>query len=96
MHENDLDLSKHRRLIEKKIPNPSFDISFEPGRYLVARSGFLITKILTVKQNSLINYLITDAGMQTFLRPAMYNSYHNIIALNKKVPRPLSIISLGL
>lgn len=82
--QDDLDLSKLRGLIEKKFPNPNFDISFEPGRYLVARSGFLITKILTVKQNASINYLITDAGMQTFLRPAMYNSYHNIIALNKK------------
>ena len=79
-----LDLSKLSLLIEKNFKNSEFDISFEPGRYIVANSGTLITKILTVKQNSSINFLITDAGMQTLIRPAMYNAYHKIISLNKK------------
>ena len=59
----------------------SYDISFEPGRYLVANAGVLITKILTTKTNESVNFLITDAGMQTLLRPAIYNAFHNIIAL---------------
>ena len=31
-----------------------------------------------------MNYLITDAGMQTFLRPALYNAYHQIVPFNQK------------
>ena len=61
--------------------NASYDISIEPGRYLVANAGVLITKILTSKSNGSVNFLITDAGMQTFLRPAIYNAFHKIIAL---------------
>ena len=56
--------------------------SFEPGRYLVAKAGIIITKILTTKENGGINFLITDAGMHTLLRPAMYGATHRIEALN--------------
>ena len=49
---------------------------------MIAQAGYLITKILTKKQNGGINFLITDAGMQTFLRPAMYNASHKILPFN--------------
>ena len=70
-----------------KLANMTFDksgykISFEPGRYLVAKSGVIITKILTSKENGGINFLITDAGMHTLIRPAMYGAIHRIEALN--------------
>tara|TARA_Y100000590_G_scaffold462141_1_gene625496 strand:- start:6740 stop:7987 length:1248 start_codon:yes stop_codon:yes gene_type:complete len=77
--EDDLDLIELAKLIKEIYPNNKYQISFEPGRYLVARSGYLITKILNVKKNGEINYLITDAGMQTLLRPALYNSIHKIL-----------------
>ena len=68
-------------MISSIFKNTTYDISFEPGRYLVANAGVVITKILTTKTNESVNYLITDAGMQTLLRPAIYNAFHNIIAL---------------
>ena len=82
--QNKLDINKLVILIDNIFPNPTFKISFEPGRYLVASAGYLITKILTCKKNSNINFLITDAGMQTLLRPAMYNAFHRIIPFNQK------------
>ena len=80
----ELDFSKLALLVEKIFPDPGFEISFEPGRYLVATSGFLLTKILINKKNSDNNFLITDAGMQTFLRTAIYDSFHKIISLKKE------------
>ena len=77
-----LDIKQLSILVEKIFPDSSFNISFEPGRYLVANSGFLITKIITTKQNGGINFLITDAGMQTLLRPAMYKAIHRIVPFN--------------
>ena len=71
------------KLIKKIFGDQNSEVSFEPGRYLVAKSGLLITKILTTKTSGSVNYLITDAGMQTFLRPALYNDFHNIISLTK-------------
>ena len=82
--QNQFDINKLATLIDDIFPDPSFKISFEPGRYLVANAGYLVTKILTCKQNGGINFLITDAGMHTLLRPAMYNAFHKIIPFNQK------------
>ena len=79
-----LDIIKLANLINDIYPNPSFKISIEPGRYLVACAGYLITKILTSKQNGKVSFLITDAGMQTLLRPALYDSFHTILPFNRE------------
>ena len=78
--EKNFNFSDLASVIKKNFPNPNFDISFEPGRYLVARAGTLITKIITTKINGKINYLITDAGMHTLLRPALYGASHKVIS----------------
>ena len=75
-------LDSLRKLVASEFKNVPYKISFEPGRYLVANSGILITKILTVKSNGGINYLITDAGMNTLIRPALYNATHIIKSTN--------------
>ena len=80
---NNFNIIKFAELVNKHFNNLTIELSFEPGRYLLANSGFLITKILTTKQNGNINYLIIDAGMQTFLRPALYNTYHKILPFIK-------------
>ena len=79
--EKELNLKELSSLISSVFKNTAYDISFEPGRYLVANAGVVITKILTTKTSESVNFLITDAGMQTLLRPAIYNAFHNIIAL---------------
>ena len=77
-NENEIDLNKLSTLINKIFGDENLKISIEPGRYLVANAGILITKILTIKKSGSINYLITDAGMQTLIRPALYNARHEI------------------
>ena len=72
---NNLDIQGIGKLVNKIFHQSSYKISFEPGRYLVAKSGVIITKILTSKKNGGINFLITDAGMQTLIRPAMYGRH---------------------
>ena len=79
---NNLDIQGIGKLINKIFLQSGYKISFEPGRYLVAKSGVIITKILTSKKNGGINFLITDAGMQTLIRPALYGAIHRIEALN--------------
>ena len=81
--EKEVDFEKLSTLIKKIFTNTKYNLSVEPGRYLVANAGILVTKILTCKTNGSINFLITDAGMQTFLRPAMYNVFHNIVPLKQ-------------
>ena len=81
-NEKELNLKKLNQLIHKYFDKNNLKISVEPGRFLVAKAGILVTKILNNKVSDSINYLITDAGMNTFIRPAMYDAFHKIISLS--------------
>jgi diaminopimelate decarboxylase len=57
----------------------------EPGRYLVADAGILLTSVNTVKVTPFRKFVGVDAGFNTLVRPAMYGSYHPIVVANKLV-----------
>lgn len=50
----------------------------EPGRYIAAEGGVLLGTVNAQKNNSGVKYIGTDAGMNVLIRPAMYNSWHDI------------------
>lgn len=52
---------------------------FEPGRSISANAGVLISKVLYVKEASHTKFAIIDAGMNNLIRPAMYESFHEIV-----------------
>lgn len=54
----------------------------EPGRYLVANAGYLITKVTGIK-NSYKTFVGVDAGMSTLLRPALYGANHKVFVYGK-------------
>lgn len=54
------------------------EIMFEPGRFLTANGGVLITDVLYTKKNRDKNFIIVDTAMTDLMRPALYNSYHHI------------------
>jgi diaminopimelate decarboxylase len=53
----------------------------EPGRYLVANAGVLLTKALYRKHAGGKDFVIVDAGMSDFVRPSHYNAHHEIVPL---------------
>ena len=53
-------------------------LEVEPGRYLVAESGYLLTRIRSVKQSGDHHYLVIDAGFNDLVRPSFYGAYHHI------------------
>ena len=53
----------------------------EPGRFLVAEAGLLLTRVLFRKRSGGKEYVITDAGMNDLLRPSHYEAYHRIDAV---------------
>lgn len=57
----------------------SFQTLFEPGRYLVARSGLFITRVIRIKKSSSISFAVIDGAMNDFIRPILYDAYHEII-----------------
>jgi diaminopimelate decarboxylase len=51
----------------------------EPGRFLVAQAGALLTRVLVVKRNGKKTFVITDAAMNDLIRPALYQAHHEIL-----------------
>ncbi len=54
------------------------EVSFEPGRYLTANGGILVTEVLYTKSNRKKNFIVVDAAMTDLLRPSIYGAYHHI------------------
>jgi len=75
-------------LAEKLIPifvQMDAEIFFEPGRYLTANGGVLLTEVLYTKTNSLNkNFVVINAAMTELLRPSLYKAYHHIQPVKKK------------
>lgn len=59
-------------------------ILLEPGRFLVGNAGILVTRVEYVKRTGRKNFVIVDAAMNDLIRPAFYDSYHEIVPLTKK------------
>jgi diaminopimelate decarboxylase len=66
-----------RRKLVESFEHP-IRLEIEPGRYLVAESGYLITEIRAVKQTGNNKFYLVDAGFNNLIRPSMYGSYHPI------------------
>jgi len=58
-------------------------ILIEPGRFIVGNAGALVTQVQYVKSTPVKNFVIVDAGMNDLIRPAFYDSYHQIVPLRK-------------
>ena len=70
-----------REISDKIVPilkKLNCQIFFEPGRFLVANGGALITRVIYTKNNDLKNFIIIDAAMNDLLRPSIYKAYHHI------------------
>jgi diaminopimelate decarboxylase len=69
-----------RKTLERHLGH-NIMLEIEPGRYLVAESGQLVTEVRAVKDMGHLHYVLVDAGFTELVRPAMYGSYHAITAL---------------
>jgi diaminopimelate decarboxylase len=86
--EKKLNLNQYAKLVSKFLKNKNAQIIFEPGRFIIANTSILVTKIIYIKKSNNKTFVILDAGMNNLMRPALYNAHHKIIPLkknNKKV-----------
>jgi len=59
-------------------------ILVEPGRFMVGNAGALVTEVLYLKKTGRKTFAIVDAAMNDLIRPAFYDSYHEIVPLKQK------------
>ena len=53
----------------------------EPGRFLIAQAGVLLTRVLSTKANGARQFVIADAAMNDLIRPALYGAHHEVLPL---------------
>ncbi len=71
-------------LAEVKALHPAFRLAIEPGRFLVAESGVLLTHATQVVEKDGVRRVGLDAGMNTLMRPALYDAWHDIENLSRQ------------
>ena len=70
-------------VVAEQLGQLDCEIVFEPGRFLVAPAGVLVSRVVRVKQTPFKNFLVLDAGMNDLIRPAIYDAYHDIEAVKE-------------
>ena len=56
-------------------------LTFEPGRVIAGNSGILLTQVLWIKPSAYQDWVIVDAAMNDLARPALYDAYHDFVAV---------------
>ncbi|MBS0286423.1 MAG: diaminopimelate decarboxylase [Proteobacteria bacterium] len=77
-------------LLKLNIPS-HLKLILEPGRAIVANAGILATKVLLIKQSGNKHFCVVDCAMNDYLRPTLYDAWHNIIPVQQQ-PQALTQI----
>ena len=72
------DAADFAKALVPELRRAGLRLVLEPGRYIVAPAGVLLTRVITVKEGAQKSFVITDAGMNDLLRPSHYASFHHI------------------
>ncbi len=70
--------------VQQRIAGRDLKLVFEPGRYIAANAGVLLTKVDYLKQTSGKDFAIVDAAMNDLLRPALYEAWMDIVPVQPR------------
>ena len=90
--EKPINLNVYAKLVNNFARKLKCKIIFEPGRSLIGNTGLLVSKIHYIKRGLNKNFIILDAGMNDFMRPALYDAFHKIIPITKNSSKMKSTI----
>ncbi len=82
-NENPPNPSQYARALKTLVKSQTLTLILEPGRSLMGNAGILASQVLYTKERDNKRFLIVDAGMNDLIRPAFYDSYHEILPLVK-------------
>jgi diaminopimelate decarboxylase len=73
----------YAEVIVRELRDKPYRLVLEPGRSLVGNAGILVTKVIYLKEGETKKFVIVDAAMNDLIRPAFYDSYHEILNVNQ-------------
>jgi diaminopimelate decarboxylase len=80
------------RMVSEVTAGWDVRLVFEPGRVIVGNAGVLLTRVMLVKEGQPDPFVVVDAGMNDLMRPAMYDAWHDIFAVQQQPGRRRSTI----
>ncbi len=76
--ESELPLDGYGRLLSDLKQRTGAALTIEPGRWLVADAGVLVSRVITVKQAGNRRFVVVDAAMNDLIRPTLYDAHHPV------------------
>ena len=80
--------------LERALQGLEVKLLLEPGRFMVAQAGTLLTRVLNVKRNGSKTFVITDAGMNDLIRPALYQAHHEMLPVVRKAQGTTAVVDV--
>jgi diaminopimelate decarboxylase len=77
--------AEYGRMVKRLTGNRQLDLVLEPGRVLVGNAGILVARVIHEKHEGR-RFIIIDAAMNDLIRPAMYDSWHDIVPVTEAGP----------
>jgi diaminopimelate decarboxylase len=78
--------------LRESLSRAGLTIMVEPGRSIVGPAGVLLTQVLYRKKSGVKEFVVVDAAMNDLIRPALYQSHHEILPL-RHLPNPSAIVA---
>ncbi len=88
-------VAEYVNALENGLKGLEVRLVIEPGRFLVAQAGLLLARVLVVKKNGAKTFVITDAGMNDLIRPALYQAFHQIVPVNPRAGGAVHVDVVG-
>lgn len=76
--ETPIDVATYAGVILQGLGAHAHTLLFEPGRWLVANAGILLTEVISLKANEGNHFAVVDAAMNDLLRPSLYSAWQDI------------------
>ncbi len=77
-------------IVRDTVGDLNCDLVIEPGRYLVAETGVLLSRVLYMKEGASRRFAIIDAAMNDLMRPSLYGAYHPIYPVRNPEPHAVT------
>ena len=75
----------YARAIAERLGTRSVKVLLEPGRALMGHAGVLLTRVEYLKHGAERNFAVVDAAMNDLLRPALYDAYHEVLPVSRRI-----------
>lgn len=87
-------VNAYARQVREALAGFEGELLLEPGRFIIAQAGALLTQVLHEKRNGNKTFVVTDAGMNDLIRPSLYQAYHAILPLRRDTKRKMAVVDV--